>query len=107
MKPSDEEKKLGEIFTLDEAAAKLRVSRTFLTQWIKKTNFYSKAGRIYRFSDADILSIWESMRAAPGSAYDKRPVREVAARRLRPSDPTRLRQLLTRQPRKRSARDCS
>ena len=96
-------KSLGEVYTFDEAPAKLGVS-TFLSTWIKGTNFYSKAGRVYRFSDEDILSIWESMRAVSRSGSETRyPPKTSSGRKPRLTNPSPLAKLFTGRPRKRSS----
>jgi hypothetical protein len=53
---------LGNVYTLNEAAAKLRVSRRAMQDIIVRLPFYSKNGRVYLFSDDDIMKIWEGMR---------------------------------------------
>lgn len=53
---------LGNVRTLNEAAAYLRMSRRALQDTITRLPFYSKNGRVYLFSDDDILKIWEGMR---------------------------------------------
>jgi Helix-turn-helix domain len=53
---------LGRIYTLDEAAEELRVSRRSLQEIIKRHPFFAKNGRVYLFSESDIRSIWEGMR---------------------------------------------
>src|SRR5262245_62547040 len=53
---------LGRIFSLEEAAAHLRVSRRALQEIIKRHPFYAKNGRVYLFSESDVLNIWEGMR---------------------------------------------
>lgn len=53
---------LGNVYSLNEAAAKLRMSRRAMQDMIKRLPFYSKNGRVYLFSDDDIMKIWEGMR---------------------------------------------
>ena len=50
------------VYTLNEAAAKLRMSRRALQNIIALQPFYSKNGKVYLFSERDLLNIWESMR---------------------------------------------
>jgi hypothetical protein len=102
--PANDNKKLGQIYTFDEVCAKLRISRQSLTDLIAGTNFYSKKGRVYRFSDADLMAIWESMRCASTSTnvHLDRTTSSAAptAKAVRSSN---LRKLLTKPPRKKSA----
>ena len=53
---------LGRVYSLNEAAAKLHMSRRALQDIIKRLPFYAKNGRVYLFSDDDIGKIWDGMR---------------------------------------------
>lgn len=90
--------KLGEIFTFDEVCKKLRISRRKLSDLIRGTHFYTRMGRLYRFSDADILAIWESMR--PPTIGETRPLRFRKSRQVGASS-EQLKKLLTGKARKR------
>ncbi|WP_152104103.1 helix-turn-helix domain-containing protein [Bradyrhizobium ottawaense] len=90
--------RLGEVFTFDEVCTKLRISRQKLSDLIRGTDFYTRIGRVYRFSDADILAIWESMR--PHATGEARLPRSTRARQVGASS-EQLKKLLTGKPRKR------
>jgi hypothetical protein len=60
--PMAEESPIGNIDTLNEAAAKLRVSRRAMQCIIIRLPFYSKNGKVYLFSEDDLKKIWEGMR---------------------------------------------
>lgn len=90
--------RLGEVFTFDEVCKKLRISRQKLSDLIRGTDFYARMGRLYRFSDADILAIWESMR--PPAARETRLPKSRKSRQVGAS--SELKKLLTGKPRKRS-----
>jgi hypothetical protein len=53
---------IGNVYTLNEAAAKLRMSRRALQDTIKRLPHYAKNGKVYLFSDDDVKKIWEGMR---------------------------------------------
>ena len=89
--------RLGDVFTFDEVCKKLRISRQKLSDLIRGTDFYTRMGRLYRFSDADILAIWESMR--PSIAPEIRLAKFKRSRKVGASS-ERLK-LLTGKPRKR------
>jgi hypothetical protein len=62
------EEKLDQIYTADEAAARLRLSNRALIKIARKSGHCSRVGRDYLFSEADLLAIWQDMRepaAAP------------------------------------------
>lgn len=92
--------KLGDIYTFDEVCRKLRISRRSLSNLIQGTNFYSRMRRSYRFSDADVLSIWESMRSTASPSRVRLPKR--TAMHKGGSSTERLKLLLTGKPRPRS-----
>lgn len=89
--------RLGEVFTFDEVCKKLRISRQKLSDLIRGTDFYTRMGRLYRFSDADILAIWESMR--PPATRETRLPKSRKSRQVGASS-AQLK-LLTGKPRKR------
>lgn len=53
---------LGTIYTLEEAAAKLRLEKRTVAKLARKNGLCSLAGREYRFSDNDITAIWDAIR---------------------------------------------
>ena len=94
---------LGEIYTFDEAAALLRVSKTAFQGIIKRHPFYAKNGRVYLFSESDIRSIWEAMRCPSNSSNDLHRITGTCAGPSEARVSSRLRELTTRRGRKRSA----
>ncbi|MCJ8051692.1 hypothetical protein GB928_004120 [Shinella curvata] len=54
---------LDTIYTADEAAARLRLSNRALIKIARKYGCCSRFGRDYLFSEADLLAIWEVLRA--------------------------------------------
>lgn len=53
---------LGKVYSLNEAAEKLHMSRRALQDTIRRLPYYAKNGRVYLFSEDDITKIWEGMR---------------------------------------------
>lgn len=108
--------KLGEVYTFDEVCKQLRLSRRSLSDLIRGTNFYSRKVRVYRFSDADILAIWASMRTTsanevrlPNSGGTRKAATSSSQLKLltgkprkRNTTPSDLARLFTGRPRKRS-----
>ncbi|WP_354269157.1 helix-turn-helix domain-containing protein [Bradyrhizobium japonicum] len=90
--------RLGEVFTFDEVCKKLRISRQKLSDLIRGTDFYTRMGRLYRFSDADVLALWESMR--PAVTRETRMPKFRMSRKVGAS--SEQLKLLTGKPRKRS-----
>lgn len=50
------------IYTTDEAAARLRLTRRALIKIARRSGHCSRVGRDYLFSEADLLAIWQDMR---------------------------------------------
>jgi hypothetical protein len=101
---ANDNKKLGEVYTFDEVCAKLKIGRRSLSELIAGTNFFSRKRRMYRFSDADVMAIWESMRCASTSTnvhLDR--TTSSGARTVKAVKSSNLRKLLTKPPRKKSA----
>jgi excisionase family DNA binding protein len=101
MTASNETLQLSDVYTFDEAAAKLRVSRQTMTTLIRRHPHFSKCGRVYRFSEADILAIWDAIRSEkePATALG----RSSSKRHPRPRNLTSADlRLLTGKPRKRT-----
>lgn len=99
MSQQSDDGKLGDVYTFDEVCKKLRLSRRSLSDLIRGTNFYSRKVRVYRFSEADILAIWASMRSTSANELQRsHSVRTSKAARSINSD---LRKLFTGRPRKR------
>lgn len=76
---------LDTIFTTDEAAARLRLSRRGLIKLARTHGACSRNGRDYLFSEADLLALWQAMREPPmglrfstvPSAYKKRTLDDL------------------------------
>jgi hypothetical protein len=60
--PANDNGPLGRIYTFEETAGKLHVSRRSLQGIIKRHPLFAKNGKVYLFSEQDIQSIWEGMR---------------------------------------------
>lgn len=54
---------LGRIYTLQEAADYLRVTKQSVARAARAHGIGSRFGRDVRFSDADVTEIWNAMRA--------------------------------------------
>lgn len=54
--------RLNQIYTADEAAARLRLTNRGLIRLAKQYGLCSRRGRDYLFSESDLLAIWEVMR---------------------------------------------
>lgn len=94
------EEKLDQIYTADEAAARLRLTNRALIKIAKKHGCCSRFGRNYLFSEADLLAIWEVLRepeAEPKPSAVKIPsIRDSfkdIAWRFRPSAPLDIREM--------------
>lgn len=59
---------LDAIYTTDEAAERLRVSRRTMIKLGRDLGSCSVIGREYFFSERDLLDIWQAQRAMPTSA---------------------------------------
>lgn len=72
---------LGPIYTMDEAAAALRMSRRTFSDFIKKHRHYHLNGHKKLFDTADLEALWDAMRA------DDHPLKaENRAVKASPSD---------------------
>ena len=72
---------LGPIYTMDEAAASLRMSRRAFSQLVKKHPHYHRNGHKKLFDVADLEALWAAMRA------ENQPVRaEKVIIKALPSD---------------------
>ena len=89
---------LDTIYTADEAAARLRITRRTVIKLGRDLGSCSVIGREYFFSERDLLDIWQAQRAMPTSSQG----RAVKVKAF-PSD-VGLQQSLQRLSRKRSRR---
>lgn len=56
---------LGVIYSLQEAADYLKVSRSSLARAARRHGIGARFGREIRFNEADVKDMWEAMRARP------------------------------------------
>lgn len=59
---------LGKIYSLQEAAEYLKVSRHTLARAARRHGIGARFGRDIRFSEADVKEMWDAMRAHPESS---------------------------------------
>jgi hypothetical protein len=59
---------LDAVYTTDEAAERLRVSRRTMIKLGRDLGACSMIGREYFFSERDLLDIWQAQRATPTSS---------------------------------------
>lgn len=59
------EKPPESIYSMVEAAKKLRISRQSLQALVQQHPFYAANGRRKLFSDDDLAQLWQAMRAHP------------------------------------------
>lgn len=94
---------LGSIFTMEEAAIELHISRRALQDLVKAHPHYALNGHRKLFSEADIRALWEAMRthAAPTvpNRAPPKPQKQSSA-----DDWARARELLSKPSRSRSKR---
>ncbi|WP_037392911.1 helix-turn-helix domain-containing protein [Sinorhizobium fredii] len=62
---------LDTIYTADEAAERLRVTRRTMIKLGRDLGSCSKIGREYHFSERDLLDIWQAQRAMPTSSQGR------------------------------------
>ncbi|WP_210190405.1 helix-turn-helix domain-containing protein [Ensifer aridi] len=63
----DSKASLDKIYTTDEAAERLRVTRRTMIKLGRELGSCSVIGREYFFSERDLLDIWQAQRAMPTS----------------------------------------
>lgn len=59
---------LPPIYTLAEAAERLRMSKNALARIARRTGHCAETGRNLLFSETDLDAIWEAIRVAPGAS---------------------------------------
>ncbi|MDX0232902.1 hypothetical protein GOC14_20525 [Sinorhizobium meliloti] len=62
---------LDRIYTTDEAAARLRVTRRTMIKLGRDLGSCSVIGREYFFSERDLLDIWQAQRAMPTNSQGR------------------------------------
>jgi hypothetical protein len=101
--PANDNRPLGRIYTFDETAEELRVSKRALQGIIKRHPHYAKNGRVYLFSENDIQLIWEGMRCHCDSLNEQGPTTGMSVAPSANSLYSRARALTTRKPQRQSA----
>lgn len=66
------------VFTMNEVAARLRISRRALQELVKKHPFYANNGRKKLFAEADIVALWEAMRSPETKRAEQRGGRSLS-----------------------------
>lgn len=61
---------IGQIYSMEQAAAALRISRRKLQTLVKAHPFYADNGGRKLFSEADIKHLWEAMRCHLANSND-------------------------------------
>lgn len=62
---------LDKIYTTDEAAERMRVTRRTMIKLGRDLGSCSVIGREYLFSERDLLDIWQAQRAMPTSSQGR------------------------------------
>lgn len=62
---------LDTIYTADEAAERLRLTRRTIIKLGRDLGACSRVGREYLFSETDLLDIWQAQRAMPTSSQGR------------------------------------
>ncbi|MFD1701705.1 hypothetical protein ACFSCV_01685 [Methylopila henanensis] len=70
---NNQDKPLGEILTLAEAAAKLKIGTRALIAAAGRAKRGSRFGREWRFTEADLAAIMEAMRVEPSRHHGSLP----------------------------------
>lgn len=65
---------LGRIFSLQEAADYLKVSKQAVARAANRSGAGSRFGRDLRFSDNDVRALWKAMRTRPTGSLGRQPV---------------------------------
>jgi len=67
----DSKAPLDRIYTTDEAAERLRVTRRTMIKLGRDLGSCSVIGREYFFSERDLIDIWQAQRATPTSSQGR------------------------------------
>src|SRR5438270_7842947 len=95
------------LHTLDEAAARFRVSRRVFQDFVKEHPFYRVLGRRKLFTDADLSRLYEMLQCPSSSSDGTAALTGTSVAPSAASLSTKLQALLTKPPPKRSARAAS
>lgn len=71
---------LDTVYTADEAAERLRLTKRAVMKLGRELGACSKIGRAFLFSEEDLLTIWKSTRAEPTRELPRHPVVPSRAR---------------------------
>lgn len=72
---------MDSIYTTDEAATRLRLTRRALIKIARRSGHCSRVGRDYLFSEADLLAIWQDMREPAQEPRRRAPVTPLPSQR--------------------------
>lgn len=102
---------LGRIFSLQEAADYLKVSKQAVARAASRSGAGSRFGRDLRFSDNDVKALWEAMRTRPTGSIERHPVsmpfsEEKAWASLRKMAEAKRNAVLAERQRRREAGQC-
>ena len=98
-----EQSPLGRIYTMDEVAQAMRMSRRALQDLLKKYPYYSRNGHKKLFRQADIEALWEAMRCPSNLPEEKVRTTGTSAGPSEASLYLRARELTSRKPQRKSA----
>jgi excisionase family DNA binding protein len=70
---------LGTIYSLQEAAEYLKVSKSALARAARRHGIGARFGREIRFNEADVKGVWEAMRAHPEAGSLTNSVSKLSA----------------------------
>lgn len=65
---------IGRIYTMDEAAAQLRMSRRAFQELIKRHPAYAQTGKRKLFSEAHLQALWGAMECHSSSSAGPAPI---------------------------------
>jgi len=82
MNPANDNSPLGAIYTLDEAAAYLRIHKNALARHARRTGNCSVFGRTILFNDSDLLAIWDDARCRSQNSNEGKSGISAAPSRL-------------------------
>ena len=82
------------IYTMEEVAAQLRMSRRMLQDIVKEHPFYFSVGNRKRFTEEDIAALIAALRPSPMNTAGDRRTRRKKAKSFQPSDAVTLERAL-------------
>ena len=78
-KPANDNGPLGRVFTLEEAAEYMRISKQAIAKAARANNLCSIFGRDMLFSESDLLALWDAMRCRSNSFNVKATTTGISA----------------------------